>query len=198
MTTELVAMLLRVTAALEKLDLPYCIGGSFASSFYSTPRSTNDIDLVVALLPEHVVPLVAALERDFMIDPEAVSTAIARKRSFNVIDLATFDKVDIFVMTEQPWSRLQLERRRREALTGEPDAPILFFASPEDVILSKLVWYRNGGEISDRQWLDILNMLALQTDNLDRSYLRQWASELGVSDLLHRALTQSEPDDAPT
>ncbi|MFN8512777.1 MAG: hypothetical protein U0232_02575 [Thermomicrobiales bacterium] len=193
MSPEPVATLLRVAAALDRLGLAYCVGGSFASSFYSLPRSTNDIDLVVALRPEHVTLLVAALEHDYMIDPQAVSMAIAQERSFNIIDLTTFDKIDIFVMKREPWSQQQIRRRRPETLSGEPDAPILFFASPEDVILSKLVWYRNGGEVSDRQWLDILNVLALQADNLDWAYLHHWASELSVSDLLRRASTLTEP-----
>lgn len=192
MTPDLIASLLRVTTALERLGLPYCVGGSFASSFYSLPRSTNDIDVVVTLRPEDVGPLVAALEHEFMIDTQAVSRAIASERSFNIIDLNTFNKVDIFVMTNQPWSYQQIQRRQRAALSKELGAPLLYFASPEDVVLSKLVWYRAGGELSDRQWLDVLNVLALQDDKLDRPYLQQWASDLGVGDLLQIALTQSD------
>lgn len=192
MSPEPGATLLRVVAALDRLGLTYCVGGSFASSFYSLPRSTNDIDLVVALRPEHIAPLIAALKHNYMIDPQAVSTAIERKRSFNIIDLTTFDKVDLFVATGEPWSQQQLQRRRPETLSVESNSSTVFFASPEDVILSKLVWYRLGGEVSDRQWQDLLNVFLLQSDNLDRAYLQHWAADLGVSDLLTRAATEAE------
>jgi hypothetical protein len=190
--------LLRVTSALDTLGLAYCIGGSLASSRYGLPRATNDVDLVVALRFAHVAPLVAALAHDFMIDPEAVALALAGERSFNVIAYDTLDKIDIFVMADRPWSRQQLARRRLMPLADAPDAPILYFASPEDVVLSKLVWYRRGGEISDRQWLDALSVLAMRPDDLDWPYLRHWANDLGVADLLIRAAEQTAPDDRPT
>lgn len=195
MTPDPISAVRRVITALEALGLAYCIGGSLASSIYGPPRSTNDADLVVALRAEHVAPLVAALDQHFMIDQDSVRRAIAQQRSFNVIDYDTLDKIDIFVMTDRPWSQQQLARRRRATFSDEPDAPALFFASPEDVVLSKLDWYRRGDEISDRQWLDILNVLAGQSNDLDWPYLRRWASELGVSDLLVRAAAQSEQTD---
>jgi hypothetical protein len=192
MPPEPVAILLRVAGTLESLGIPYCVGGSFASSFYGVPRSTNDIDIVVALRREHIAPLASALENEFMIDTQAMEMAIASGRSFNIISYETLDKLDLFVVADQPWPHEQIHRRRLSTLPDHPDAPDLYLASPEDVILIKLVWFRNGGEVSDRQWLDILNVLSLQTDNLDWAYLRQWAGELGVSDLLSRAIAQSE------
>jgi hypothetical protein len=194
MAPEPVTILLLVARTLESLGIPYCVGGSFASSFYGVPRSTNDVDVVVALRREHITPLVVALEDEFMIDAQAMEAAIASGCSFNIINYDTLDKIDVFVVADQPWSREQIHRRRLSTLPDHPDAPALYLASPEDVILIKLAWYRSGGEISDRQWLDILNVLALQADNLDWAYLRQWASELGVSDLLSRASAQSESD----
>jgi len=195
MTPDPIAALRRVVAALEALGLAYCIGGSLASSIYGPPRSTNDADLVVALRAEHSAPLVAALDQHFMIDHGTVRRAIAQQRSFNVIDYDTLDKIDIFVMTDRPWSHQQLARRRLATASDDPDSPALFFASPEDVVLSKLDWYRRGDEVSDRQWLDILNVLAGQSNDLDWPYLRRWASELGVSDLLVRAAAQIEQSD---
>ena len=71
-------------------------------------------------------------------------------------------------------------------------APLdLFFASPEDTVLAKLEWYRKGGEVSDRQWRDLLGVLKVQGETLDRAYLDHWAGELDVSDLLHRALEEA-------
>jgi hypothetical protein len=194
-TPEQRATLLRVVAALEAIGLAYCIGGSLASSRYGLPRSTNDVDLVVALQHAQIDALVSALAADFMIDPQAIVFAIDGKRSFNIISYDTLDKIDIFVMTSEPWSRQQLARRRRMPLFDTPDAPTLFFSSPEDVVLSKLVWYRRGGEKSDRQWLDIVSVLATQPGAPDWAYLRRWADELGVADLLARAVASVDQDD---
>ena len=196
-TPEQRATLLSVVAALEGLGLTYCIGGSLASSRYGLPRSTTDVDLVLALRHDQIDALVAALAGDFMIDPQAITLAIDGERSFNIIAYDTLDKVDIFVMTSQPWSRQQIERRRLMPLFDTPDAPTLFFSSPEDVVLSKLVWYRRGGETSDRQWLDIVSVLATQPGEPDWAYLRRWADELGVADLLASAVASVDQDDPP-
>jgi hypothetical protein len=194
---EPLATLLRVAAALEQLGLNYCVGGSFASSYYGVPRSTNDVDFVVALRAEHVPVLIAALEGEFMIDPQAVSGAIAQERSFNIIDYDTLDKVDIFVMADRPWSRQQLQRRRLGTLPSASGPRNVYFASPEDVILSKLAWFRLGGEESERQWRDLLGVLVQQAGELDWPYLRLWATDLGVADLLVRAAEQAAPEGRP-
>jgi hypothetical protein len=179
-----------VAQCLEELGISYCVGGSFASSFYGVPRSTNDVDLVVDLRSEHVRPLVDALADDFMIDEEAVREAIASGRSFNVVHFTTLDKIDLFVVGDRPWSQRQMERRQVASL-GDQAAASIFMASPEDVILSKLAWYRRGGEVSDRQWQDLLSVFVVQGDALDRAYLQNWATDLGVADLLTRAVEEA-------
>ena len=85
---------------------------------------------------------------------------------------------------------MQLERRRRSVITTDPEQSI-FVTSPEDVILSKLEWYRMGGEVSDRQWRDILGVLKTRAGELDLTYLHQWAKELKVNDLLERILKEA-------
>lgn len=184
-------VMLQVIAVLDALGIPYLVGGSLASSLYGIPRSTNDVDLVVDLAPGQVAALIAALEPDFLVDEEAIGEAIQFRRSFNLIHMTTMDKLDLFVTGDHTWRRQELSRRRPERVTADPGEPPVYFASPEDTVLSKLDWYRRGGEVSDRQWSDIQAVLKVQADRLDRTYLREWADWLGVRDLLERTLAEA-------
>ena len=182
-----IAIAVLVVEALEQLGIPYAIGGSLASSVHGLPRYTNDVDIVADLRPAHVEPLVAALGDDFMIAEAAVREAIARRGSFNVIHFETVEKVDIFVPTDEPWSREQIVRRRLGPLIGAESGRTAYYASPEDTVLSKLRWYRLGHGVSDRQWADVVDVLQVQGAAMDQAYLDRWAEQLGVADLLARA-----------
>jgi hypothetical protein len=99
--------------------------------------------------------------------------------------------VDVFIHKERPFDRIQFERRVEQKFTTDPEQKA-FMATAEDIILVKLEWYRLGSEISDRQWRDILGVLKVQAGRLDLDYLKLWAKELNVADLLQRALKESE------
>ena len=88
-----------------------------------------------------------------------------------------------------------MERRRPAALSEEPVRRV-YVSSPEDLILRKLVWYRDGGGVSDRQWRDVLGVLKVQSERLDLAYLGRWAERLGLSDLLSRAVDEAGIDEA--
>jgi hypothetical protein len=96
----------------------------------------------------------------------------------------------VFVRWRSPFGKSQFARRQRVSV-GQTKPLVLFFASPEDTILAKLEWYRDGGHVSDRQWRDLLGVLKVQTTRLDRAYLARWAGELGVADLLQRAFLEA-------
>ncbi len=100
-------------------------------------------------------------------------------------------KVDIFIPKPRPYSRAQFERRIRQFLSPESEQQA-YISSAEDNILAKLEWYRMGGEVSERQWRDILGILRTQSGRLDVAYMRQWAAALNVSDLLQRALLEAQ------
>lgn len=169
----------------EELRVDYLIGGSIASSFHGTPRSTMDVDLVADLRPAHAPLLVHGLGEDFYADLERISSAIVQRRSFNVIYQPTMFKVDVFVLKNEPFAKQEMQRRLRVDLgLGSP----IELATAEDTLLQKLIWYRLGNEVSDRQWNDIVGIARVQGDRLDHDYLRTWAQRLELTPLLDRVL----------
>jgi len=180
----------RVTSILETLKVRYLIGGSLASTLHGMIRTTQDSDLVAELHPEHVEPLVRELKDEFYIDEQMIAEAVARRSSFNIIHRESFFKVDVFIPKRRPFLEEQFARARRETLSTEPMVEALV-ATAEDTLLAKLEWYRMGGEVSERQWRDVLGILEVQAENLDLEYLRKWAKELKVSDLLEQALKEA-------
>lgn len=190
MDAEQLDALLAVAAAIERLEVPFFIAGSYASNAYGFYRATADADLVADLKIRHIEPLVAALSGRFYIAEEAGRQAVMNRSSFNVIDLNTSMKVDIFAMKRELFQLEEMRRRVRRALT--PDgATETWLATPEDTILAKLDWYRLGGGVSDRQWGDVTGVMKVQAHDLDLAYLRRWADELRLRDLLDRALSES-------
>jgi hypothetical protein len=188
--TELLVSVARIVAVFESLGVDYLVGGSVASSVFGEPRQTVDADLIARLLGRHAEPLVANLRGEFYADLPTITTAIQTQGTFNLIHLETMTKVDVFVRWRDPFAQSQLARRQKKSV-GESAPLELFFASPEDTVLAKLEWYRKGNDVSDRQWRDLLGVLKVQAGTLDRAYLVHWAGELGVTDLLRRALDEA-------
>ncbi|MBM2811774.1 MAG: hypothetical protein HW416_2533 [Chloroflexi bacterium] len=173
---------------LEYLHVLYHIGGSVASSAYGSARSTADVDVVADLRATHVDELVRRLEADYYLNREAILEAISLKRSFNLIHLATMVKVDIFVPERSPFDEQEMRRAEPHRLDMSEGARTFLLKSPEDLVLRKLLWYRQGGETSERQWSDVLGVLKVQASRLNGPYLAQWAADLEIDDLLERAL----------
>lgn len=191
MQGETTRITLLVAQTLEQLGIPYAVGGSLASSLHGVMRATLDVDIVADMKLEHIPPLVAALSTEFYADDEMMRGAIEHRSSFNLIHYETAFKVDIFIRKLRPFDRMQLRRRERSVIAIDPEQSI-YVTSPEDTILAKLEWYRLGGEVSDRQWRDILGVMKTRAGELDLAYLQKWANELEVADLLDRALVEAE------
>lgn len=185
-----IEVMLKVIEALEELNTPYLIGGSFASSAHGIARATMDVDILASIPAKQATAFAAKLEPEFYADEQAIRNAIMAKRSFNVIHLDTGFKVDVFVSKRDLFDVKQLERRKLRIVTRDPERSV-YVASPEDTILSKLRWYRLTNVESERQWNDVLGVMTVKADDLDLDYLRRWAGELEVLDLLERALSQS-------
>lgn len=184
-----IAIAVAVARILDGLGIPHTVGGSIASSFAGEPRSTVDIDIVAAIREPHVDPLVAALAADFYVDAAALHRAVRERGTTNLIHQPTQLKVDLFVAGGTPLDQQQLERRQ-EVVLGPGRR--LHIHPPEDILLQKLHWYRKSGEISDRQWRDVLGIVRVQGTRLDRAYLEAAAPLLDVADLLDRALRDGD------
>lgn len=191
MQGEATRITLLVTQTLERLGIPYAVGGSLASSLHGVMRSTLDVDIVADMRVEHIQLLVSALSKEFYADDEMMKSAIEHHSSFNLIHYETAFKVDIFIRKLRPFDQMQLDRRRTSVIATDPERSI-YVTSPEDTILAKLEWYRMGGEVSDRQWRDILGVLKTRAGELELDYMHKWAGELKVMDLLERALKEAE------
>jgi hypothetical protein len=175
-----------VTRILEALGIPHSIGGSIASMVAGEPRSTIDVDIAVDLDESKVPDLVSALSTAYYVDERALRRAIREQRATNLVHNDTLVKVDLFVVGDGPLDRQQIERR----LTVMLDGHTLFVHSGEDILLQKMLWFRRGGGVSDRQWRDILAIVRVQGARLDLEYLRASARFAAIEDLLQRALRE--------
>jgi hypothetical protein len=187
---DAIAVAMRVADAIEAAKGSYFVGGSLASSLQGEPRATNDIDMVLELPLGRIGEFVALLGEDFEVDVDMLRDALLHGRSCNIFYLPVVMKVDFFALGASPYDEVEFARRRRVQVrsTGET----LLIKSPEDTVLRKLLWYREGGGVSERQWRDVTEVLRVSGAGMDRGYLQQWSQRLGIADLLERARSQAE------
>jgi len=185
----LVQTLTPVVEVLERLNIPYHIGGSVASSLYGAFRPTQDVGLVADLHLTQVRPFVKSLENDYYVVEDSVRDAIRHRSSFNLISNVTFMKVDIFIPKLRAFDQDALQRVQTLPLQGGGREFVV--AAPEATIVHKLEWYEMGGRVSGRQWSDIVGVLKQQVGLLDLAYLDRWTALLGVHDLLEQALKEA-------
>jgi len=182
----------RLLGVLDRMEVRYMVSGSVASSVHGVPRTTLDIDLVVDLAPAQAEAFASELQPDFYADAAFIRDAFQHGRAANVIHLATAWKFDLFPLGSDAYSQAAFARRAyREVRPDGRDTIECAMASAEDIILRKLEWYRAGGEISDRQWNDLRGIWQARGPQLDLAYLRKWAPELHVADLLEKLLAES-------
>lgn len=186
------SVVLHVIDILDELQVRYHLGGSFASAIHGVPRQTMDADLVVDLPPGTVIGLIDRLRDQFYVDLDVAKEAAVRHGSFNAIHLESGFKIDFFIKGTGEFDEVELERSESTQISADPPRSAMV-KTAEDTILRKLQWYRSGGEVSDRQWRDVLGVLTTMSGNLDRGYLARWATKLGVSDLLDRAVGEVDP-----
>lgn len=169
-------LLERIVSALERLKIPYLVTGSVAAMAYGEPRLTNDIDVVAHVREGHIPDLVMTFPPDeFYLSEEGIRDAIRHQGQFNIIHPESGLKVDVIIPKGTPFddSRFQRARRIRPSETYEAR-----FAAPEDVIIKKLEFYRDGG--SEKHLRDIAGILRISHDEIDHAYLSEWVDRLGL------------------
>lgn len=170
---------------LDEIGVEYAVGGSVASSFFGEPRSTLDIDIALRGTEEELAKVVEHVAVDFYVPTAAAKHAIETQDSFNLLHHESGMKVDIFVLGDGLLDRRQIDRRIRVSLPmGE-----LWLTSPEESVLRKLWWFRLTGETSERQWRDVIGVLRLS--DIDKAELSLVAAELGVEELVDRAIAEA-------
>ncbi len=192
MIPEPLRITLAVARVFERLGIPYFVGGSLASSAHGIARATLDADIVARLEPEQAQRFVRELGQGFYVDVDAIADAARRRSSFNVIHIASAFKVDVFVPRATAYDDLEMERSQPQVIDEETGDTIRF-STAEDTLLAKLSWFRQGSEVSERQWRDVLGILRIAGPTLDRGYLVRWAGFLGIADLLDRASAEAGP-----
>lgn len=184
-----IELALLIGEILDSLEIIYFVGGSVASSLWGEPRTTLDLDIVADLKLKDIDNFIAKVEPLFYVSETAVKEGIMNESCFNLIHFNTSEKIDIFIPNQNPLIQEEIKRRRLEKVTEKND--YLYIATAEDMILQKLIWYRQGEEISERQWRDILGILKVQSRELDFSYLKFWVEKEKLIELFKKALRES-------
>jgi hypothetical protein len=183
---------LKVAAAITAVGAEYFLGGSLASSLQGEPRATNDIDFVIALPAGRIKALRDALGDDFEVDTDMLRDAVLHARSANAFYLPNVTKIDFFGRGYEPFDESEFSRRKPVVVRANGDS--LVVKSAEDTVLRKLLWFREGGEVSEKQWRDIVSVLRISGSAMDDAYLATWASRLDLEKLLERAQAAQSPE----
>ena len=184
--------LLRQTiTVLEQLRIRYLICGSFASATFGEPRMTLDIDIVVQLTQSEGEGLCREFPApDFYVSLAAAREAISGRRRFNVIHPETGNKVDFMVAGDDEWSQSQVDRAHRTELLPGVSGLV---SSPEDVVISKMRYYQEGG--SEKHLRDCAGVLTIQRERVDRSYIVRWAAHFGLLEIWEAILQRVSDND---
>jgi hypothetical protein len=173
---------------LEALGVEYMIGGSQASMYYGEPRLTRDVDVIVKLRLDDLPAFVDGFPpEDFSLDEKSAREAIDASGQFNIIHPASGLKIGVYINPDTPYDRTRLARRQRLPLVPGVEA---YFARPEDVIVYKLLYHRQGG--SDLHLRDVLGIMRVSRSELDEAYVTEWARRLGVAATWEQVRNQVE------
>lgn len=188
----LLTTLANIAERLRALNVPFAVGGSLASSAWGRMRATQDADLTVLINATQLNALLTGLEWPLFADENDLHESLRSGTEFasgQITNGETLDRVDLFLLPQTEYSETTLRRAHQVSLAEDFVCPIV---SAEDIVIAKLRWYRLGGEISDRQWNDVVGVLEVQRPHLDLDYLRHWADHFAILDLTEEALSEVE------
>lgn len=167
-------LLKRITGVLDKAGVPYMITGALSVIFYGRPRASHDIDLVIEAQKKDfpkIKQAFSSLIEEFLVDIEAIGDAIAQKQSFNIVHLQSLLKIDFWLLKDEEYDKKRFERRKKIKVFGRE----MYFSTPEDTILIKLLWYKQTK--IEKHLIDAAFVYRVQEKKLDKGYLEEWASE---------------------
>jgi hypothetical protein len=168
-------LLSRLAPTLERAQVPYMLTGSAASSAHGRPRSTRDLDIVIAPTRAQLLALVQQFSAPrYYADEQQALQALANSSQFNVIDSVTGWKMDFIIAEDSDYGRTAMTRRTLIDIAGNS----VYVASAEDVLIAKLRWAKLGG--SDRQLQDAAGIVSTQAGNLEVAYVESWVREFGL------------------
>lgn len=181
-------LLKKVIQALDQAEIKYMITGSVSSSLQGEPRSTHNIDIVIAIQKSQIKKLLENFQPpNYYLDEDSIIDAINTHGMFNLIDVKGGDKVDFWMLTDDPFDQSRFLRKYNEEFTGIK----IQVSRPEDTILAKLKWAKLSGG-SEKQYTDALRVYEVQYKNLDINYLEYWVKKIGIEMFWERLINEAE------
>lgn len=180
--SEEIEVLKIITVRLREAGINYMVSGSIAANYYTIPRMTRDIDIVIELKKEDIDQFVSLFEGDFYVSKETVTNEVSRQGMFNLIHNRYVIKIDFIIKRSSAYMDAAFSRRRQVIIEDIP----MWFVSAEDLVISKLLWAKESH--SETQLKDVRNLIET-VDNLDLKYIDDWIRELDLSQI-YKASTQ--------
>jgi hypothetical protein len=182
-------LLAKVTNTLAEAGVAYMVTGSLASSLQGQPRSSHDVDLVVALNEKHAAAMLLAFPPPrYYLSESAMAAAIAKRQMFNLLDVTGGEKIDFWMLTDEPFDRARFGRRQPDEIDEVP----VYVSSPEDTILAKLRWAELCGG-SEKQFTDARQVYEFQHAILNLAYINEWVERLNLHELWARLQSEAKP-----
>ena len=180
-------LLIEISKILNELKIPHAVTGGFAVVIWGKPRYTADIDIVIEFADKNIRPLakkLLAIDKDVYADEDMMREALEYHGEFNFIHPDTGLKVDFFVQDNKPYNKLKIKRAILRKINGQH----IPFVSPEDLILSKLMWSKES--MSQKQTEDMKSVIRNPKIKLDLKYLNGWAVKQGTIEILNDLLVK--------
>lgn len=175
-------LLCKIAEILERLEIPYVVTGGIAVSIWGRPRFTADIDIVIEISLKNITALaklLLAIDKNVYLSEEAMKEALEREGEFNFIHPDTGLKVDFWV------GKNEFEKTKiRRGIPKEIKRQKINFITPEDLILSKLLWHKESE--STRHLEDIESVLKIS--EVDMDYIKKWARKHSTLDVLKKLI----------
>ena len=172
----------KVTLIFEEKTIPYMLTGGIAVNYYGRPRFTHDVDFVIQVRLKDAEEITRLFKKEFYVAIEGIVDAIEHQTMFNLVHLETGFKVDCWISKAEEYAQASFARRREEIIFDQA----ISISSPEDLIISKLDWYKKSG--AQKHYEDVLGIFEIQKGRLDLNYIRKWAKHFSFLDMVEELL----------